>query len=104
MDTILSRHRNLTILAAALTVQAVMLAVQVKRPTSSGPTRLIRVWAVGAITPLERGAIGAQRSLGNFWQDYVWLRGARRDNAELREQMERMRLEQIRLVQDAAQA
>ena len=38
------------------------------------------------------------------WRDYFYLRGVSRENAELREQIERMRLEQVRMEQDAAQA
>ncbi len=54
METILGRFRNLIVLAAILFAQIVGLAVQVKRPAQQGDTRLIRVWAVSAITPLEK--------------------------------------------------
>src|SRR5437763_3789220 len=103
MDSILSRYRNVTILVTVLFAQVLGLAVQVRRPGAGGP-RLIRVWAVSAITPFERAVVGAEHGVSNTWHDYVWLRGVRRENAELRGEMERMRLEQIRLTQDAAQA
>ncbi len=106
METLFSRYRNITILVAVLFAQVLTLAVQVRRPPEAGegkPVRLIRVWAVTLVTPLEKGVVGANNFFGGLWHNYFWLRGVRKENAELREQMERMRLEEIRLVQDAAQ-
>ena len=51
MDLILNRYRNLTALVAAILVQLVLLAYQVK---SHQEVRLIRVWSVSAVTPLAR--------------------------------------------------
>jgi len=58
MESVLGRYRNLIVLVAVLFVQVLGLAVQVKRTNDSEPTRLIRVWAVGAVTPLERALTG----------------------------------------------
>ena len=106
MDSVLGRHRNLIILLGVLFLQALGLAVQVKR--SAGPeaqdTRLIRIWAVGAISPFERGLVWIQTSTGNLWHNYFYLRGVRAENRQLKAQIEQMRLEQVRLTEDAAQA
>jgi rod shape-determining protein MreC len=40
----------------------------------------------------------------NLWHNYFFLRGVRAENRELKEQIEQMRLEQVRLSEDAAQA
>jgi rod shape-determining protein MreC len=105
MESVLSRHRNLIVLLGVLFLQALGLAVQVKR---GGPeaqdTRLIRVWVVGALAPFERGLIWAQSSSGNVWHNYFYLRGVRAENRDLKQQIEQMRLEQVRLNEDAAQA
>ncbi len=105
MESVLSRHRNLIVLLGVLFLQALGLAVQVKR---GGPeaqdTRLIRIWAVGALAPFERGLIWMQNSSANVWHNYFYLRGVRAENRELKEQIEQMRLEQVRLNEDAAQA
>ncbi len=105
MESILGRHRNLIILLGVLFLQALGLAVQVKR---AGPdaenTRLIRIWSVGAITPVERGVVWIQNGIGNIWHNYFYLRGVRAENRELKEQIEQMRIEQVRLSEDAAQA
>jgi rod shape-determining protein MreC len=87
-----------------LFVQILGLAVQVRRTTDNEPTRLIRIWAVGATTPLERTLVWVKTSSGNLWHNYFYLRGVRAENRGLKEQIERMRLEQVRMSQDADQA
>src|SRR5271169_6499947 len=101
---VLGRYRNLIVLVGVLFAQVLGLAVQVKQTTDSEPTRLIRIWAVGAVTPLERVLVWVQNSTGNVWHNYFYLRGVRAENRQLKEQIERMRIEQVRLSEDAAQA
>lgn len=104
MESVLGRYRNLIILVGVLFLQVLGLAVQVKRSADAEHTRLIRIWAVSAITPLERVLVWAQNGTGNLWHNYFYLRGVRAENRQLKEQIERMRLEQVRLSEDAAQA
>jgi rod shape-determining protein MreC len=105
MDFLLGRHRNLIILLAVLFLQALGLAVQVKRAGADAEnTRLIRIWGVGAITPFERVVVWVQNGAGDIWHNYFYLRGVRAENRELKEQIEKMRIEQVRLSEDAAQA
>jgi rod shape-determining protein MreC len=104
MDSILGRYRNLVILVGVLFLQVLGLAVQVKKGSDMENTRLIRIWAVGGITPLERVVVWAQNGVGGIWHNYFYLRGVRAENRELKEQIEQMRIEQVRLNEDAAQA
>jgi len=104
MESVLGRYRNLIVLVAVLFVQVLGLAVQVKRTNDSEPTRLIRVWAVGAVTPLERALHWTQFSASGIWHNYIYLRGVRAENRELKYQIQQMRLEQARMTQDADQA
>src|SRR5271167_4257600 len=103
---VLGRYRNLIVLVGVLFAQILGLAVQVnvKRTTDSEPTRLIRIWAVNAITPLEKLLVWTQTSTGNLWHNYFYLRGIRAENRSLKLQIERMSLEQARMSQDADQA
>ena len=101
---VLGRYRNLIVLVGVLFAQVLGLAVQVKRTTDSEPTRLIRVWAVGAVTPLEKALVWTQTSSRNIWHNYFYLRGVRAENRSLKAQIERMSLEQVRISQDADQA
>jgi rod shape-determining protein MreC len=104
MESVLGRYRNLTILVGVLFLQVLGLAVQVKRSADAEHTRLIRIWVVDAITPLERVIVRTQNSTNNLWHNYFYLRGVRAENRQLKEQIEQMRLEQVRLNEDAAQA
>jgi rod shape-determining protein MreC len=101
---VLGRYRNLIVLVGVLFAQVLGLAVQVKRTTDSEPTRLIRIWAVGAVTPLEKVLVWVQTSTSNVWHNYFYLRGVRAENRDLKQQIERMSLEQVRMSQDADQA
>ena len=101
---VLGRYRNLIVLVGVLFVQVLGLAVQVKRTTDSESTRLIRIWAVDTVTPLEKVLAWVQTSSGNVWHNYFYLRGVRAENRSLRAQIERMSLEQVRMSQDADQA
>jgi rod shape-determining protein MreC len=105
MESVLGRYRNLIILVGVLFLQVLGLATQVKRTGNDEEhTRLIRIWVVGAVTPFERGLVWIQNGTGNLWHNYFYLRGVRAENRELRQQIEQMRLEQVRLSEDAAQA
>lgn len=104
MESVLGRYRNLTILVGVLFLQVLGLAVQVKRSPDAEHTRLIRIWAVDAITPFERVLVWVQNGGNNLWHNYFFLRGVRAENRQLKEQIEQMRLEQVRLSEDAAQA
>jgi rod shape-determining protein MreC len=106
MESVLGRYRNLVILVGVLFLQVLGLATQVKRGGGNDPqsTRLIRIWAVGAITPFERALVWGEDSVSGLWHNYFYLRGVRAENRQLKDQIEQMRLEQVRLSEDAAQA
>ena len=104
MENLISRHRNVSILVAVLFAQVLGLAVQVKRSSQSEETRLIRLWTVSAVTPFEKALVWTQQSVSGTWNNYLYLRGVRAENRELKQQIEQMRIEQVRLSQDAEQA
>ncbi len=104
MDTLLGRYKNLIVLAAILFAQIIGLAVQVRRPSQVGETRLIRLWAISAVTPIESAVVHVQNWVHNGWKNYVYLRGVRRENRELRAQLDRMTIEDARLGEDARMA
>ena len=104
MENLITRYRNVTILAVMLFVQVLGLAIQVKRGGSGESTRLIRTWSVGAVSPLEKAIVWVQGGFGNIWKSYVYLRGVRQENRDLKFEIEQLRLEQVRLTDDAQQA
>ncbi len=103
MENFFSRYRNASLLVLVLFGQVLGLAVQVKR-SESGGTRLIRFWTVSAITPLEKALVDTSQGVRDVWRNYFYLRGVRRENRDLKSQIERLRIEQVRLSEDAAQA
>jgi|SRR5215469_5268650 len=104
MDTILGRYRNLIVLAAILFAQIIGLAIQVRRPTQDGEVRLLRVWAIGTVTPFEKAVVHTQTWFHDKWTGYLYLRGVRSENEQLRGDIARMKLEQTRQNEDANMA
>lgn len=104
MENLVTRYRNVTILMVVLFAQVLGLAVQVRRSAQDESTRLIRVWAVDAVTPLEKSIVWFQSGISNLWHNYFYLRGVRQQNRELKLEIERLRIEQVRLNEDAEQA
>jgi rod shape-determining protein MreC len=104
MENLISRYRNVTVLVGILFAQVLGLAVQVQRTSDDRSSRLIRIWAVDAVTPLEEGIVWLQSSTGNLWHSYFYLRGVRQENRALKQEIERLRIEQVRLSEDAEQA
>src|SRR5882724_399972 len=103
MENLLHRYRNVSILVAVLFAQVLGLAIQVRRTNGDESSRLIRVWAVRIITPLEKSIVWMQHGSGNIWHEYIYLRGVRQENRDLKMEIERLRLEQVRLSEDAEQ-
>ncbi len=104
MESLISRYRNVTILVAVLFAQVVGLAMQVRHTSEHESSRLIRVWAVGAVTPLEKAIVWIQNSVSGTWHNYLYLRGVRQENRGLKEEIQQLRLQQVRLTEDAEQA
>jgi rod shape-determining protein MreC len=104
MESVLSRYKNLIVLVGILFAQVLGLAVQVKRTSDTESSRLIRIWAVSAVTPFERAFNRVQNGTWNVWHNYFYLRGVRAENRELKHELEQLRLDQVRLSEDAEQA
>lgn len=110
MENFFTRYKNPLALMAVLFIQVVALATQVKRPEGAKPgttgsgTRLIRVWTVTAFTPAEKVFVSTGRFFRNGWHNYADLRGIRKQNRELQDEVARLQMEQVRLKQDADQA
>lgn len=96
-----SRHRSLTLLAAALAAQILFLAIQIRRGQQ---VRLIRVWAVESVSPLGRGAAWSVDGVRGLWNNYVALRHMREENDQLRKDMGALQIRNEQLESRAAEA
>ncbi len=112
MESIFDRYRNLVVLLALLVVQILGLAVQVHRtesgrmsidPRDSGGVRLLRLWANSIVTPPERLIHGSGMGVSQLWDNYIDLRHVRQENRDLEQTVDRLRLEQAALLEDARQ-
>jgi rod shape-determining protein MreC len=101
MIAIPSRHRSLTLLAGVIIAQVLLLAVQIKRERQ---VRLIRVWAVEMISPLQRIASWAIYGVENGWGGYIGLRRAQKDNEALHAEMDRLKVRNAELEGRALEA
>ncbi len=90
MDALLSRFRNLMVLAAVIALQLLLLAYQVK---SGQDIRLIRVWAVSGITPAARVIETVRSGTTGFFSDYFFLLDVRDENRKLKAEVGRIKLE-----------
>jgi rod shape-determining protein MreC len=95
-----SRHRSLALLAGVLLAQVLMLAVQVKRDSRG---RLIRVWSMTAVTPFEKGGAWGFGKVRGVWDHYFALQGTTRQNEELRNENDELKLEISQLQSKAAE-
>jgi rod shape-determining protein MreC len=107
MESFFSRYRNALVLIAVLLAQVIGLAVQVRRPDSGeadkGGVRLIRSWVVGLVTPPERLLHGTGRGIRGLWTNYVDLIHVRQQNKALKSELDRVRLEEDSMAEDARQ-
>lgn len=90
MEFFLNRYRNLTVLLVAIVAQLVLLAYQVK---SNGEVRLIRVWAVSAVTPLARLIEAGRSGTVHFVRDYFVLLHVREENQRLKADLDRTKMD-----------
>jgi len=90
METFLNRYRNLTVLVLVIAVQLLLLAFQIR---GDQDMRLIRVWAVTAVTPLARVLEGVRSTAVRFFGNYFVLTDLRQENRQLREELGRLKLQ-----------
>jgi len=101
MQAIFSRRQPLRLLAGVVLAQIFLLAFQIKREHD---VRLIRYWAVEAISPVERAGAWVFSRVGGFWSGYVGLHNARVENERLRGELDRLRLRNAQLETEAGEA
>jgi rod shape-determining protein MreC len=92
MEALLSRYRNLTVLLVVVVGQLLYLAYQVK---TARDERLIRVWAVSAVTPMAGVVEAIRHNTIGFLQDYFILLDVRDQNRKLKADNDKLRMENV---------
>lgn len=101
MIAIRSRHSSLTLLAAVIVAQVLLLAIQIKRERQ---VRLIRVWAVELFSPLQRLGSWTIHGAQHGWGGYIGLRSAQKENEAMRAELERLKVRNAELEGRALEA
>jgi rod shape-determining protein MreC len=96
-----SRQRPLTLLAIVVALQVLLLAFQIKRDHD---VRLVRVWAVALLTPLQSSGTWLISSIHGGWEHYIDLRHTRLEDEQLRGELGRLQLRNRELESRAVEA
>ena len=94
MPAFVSRHRSFFILLAAVTLQILLLSVQITR---NNHVRLIRYWAVQVFDPFERSLHDLLKLSSSAYLTYRHLWRAEEENQELHAQLvaAKMQIQQL---------
>jgi rod shape-determining protein MreC len=95
MDAIFNRYRSyrsLVVLVVVVMAQVLYLAYQVR---TNRDERLIRVWAVSAVTPMAGIVEATRHNTVGFLKDYFVLLDVRDQNRKLKGENDRLRMENI---------
>ena len=110
METFFSRYKNPLVLAFVLVAQFFLLAVQVRRPFPAAAERVdqqgvhaLRLGMTTVVTPPESVLHRSGLSLRSVWSSYLDLIGVREENVQLKDEIDRLRMEQASLAEDARQ-
>lgn len=92
MEALINRYRSLTVLLVVVLAQLVGVAYQVKTNTDD---RLIRVWAVTAVTPMTGIVEAVRHNTIGFLQDYFILLDVREQDRKLKADNDKLRMENV---------
>ena len=101
MEFLFLRYRNITLLLLVVFAQVVLLAYQVK---NSSDVRIIRVWAITAVTPIAQVVEDTRAAVATFFGNYVSLKDVREESHKMRAEIDALKLENQQLRSDLAMA
>ncbi len=101
MESLLNRYRNITVLLLVIAAQLILLAVQVK---DNRDIHFFRVWTVTAVTPIARVVEWLRGGSSGFVHNYILLRDADAENRRLRDEVGRLKMDNIFLRNELSQA
>jgi rod shape-determining protein MreC len=101
MEFPVSRYRNLTVLLLVILAQLLLLGYQVR---TNQDVRLIRVWAITAVTPTARLLEAGRSNTVGVLENYFLLVGVRERNRQLEAELGKLKLENQYLKSELATA
>jgi len=101
MESLLNRYRNITVLLLVIAAQLILLAVQVK---NNRDIPFVRAWTVTAVTPIASVVEWFRGGSSGMLHNYVFLRDADAENRRLREEVGKLKMDNIFLRNELSQA
>lgn len=101
MRAFVERHRHVSLLVAVLLAQLFFLAFQIK---GQNDVRLIRLWAMAVVAPVEKLANGVVDGVASLYSSYIGLYHAREESQRLEAELAQARLRVQELETQAAEA
>ena len=101
MESLLNRYRNITVLLLVIAAQLILLAVQVK---NNRDIPFVRAWTVTAVTPIASVVEWFRGGSSGFLHNYVFLHDADAENRRLREEVGKLKMDNIFLRNELSQA
>lgn len=95
------KHRNLAILVLVLFAQLTLLVYQARQNQDAA---IFRYATIIIITPLQRSFQAITSAAEGLWSGYIDLRGARRENETLSQELSELKLANQRLKNEVQQA
>ncbi len=108
MDSFFSRYKSLLFLLTVLLVQAVALATQMRRRDYASRAdghhvQFVRGISARSITPAETVLVRSGHGLREMWHSYLDLRRVRQHDKDLQYEINKLRLREAALTEDARQ-
>jgi rod shape-determining protein MreC len=112
MESFFIRFRNPLVLIAIVLAQVLALAMQLparapglvsENQADGHKVTLLRRWSIAFVIPIERLTHGTSLHVRKVWSAYVDLRHTHEQNAQLKQDVARLREEQAAFAEDAAQ-
>lgn len=109
MEGFFRRYRNVLVLVAIVLAQTIGLATQVSRPSygshSDGHNvRLLRLWVSTLAAPPEKLLSRSGHGIRSIWNGYIDLRHLHKENEDLQQRLNQLRLHNAALAEDARQS
>ncbi len=92
MESFLNRYRSITVLVLVIFGQLVLLGVQLKNEQN---VTLIRTWTATAVSPVLSILGWGRHSSVGFFRNWVLLHDASEENKSLKEQVEKLKIENV---------
>ena len=83
-----NRERAVVLIIPLLVFQLALLSFQIQNPTGTTPIKMVALYIEAPIIHLSSIIT---KGIGDFWDNYIWLVGARAENEQLREVVQELK-------------